>query len=795
MTNKTSSRFTDLSPLGEGGMASVYRAHDSSFNGLVALKRLHSSLAHDEVEKKRLLREARVCQKLRHPNIVKVLDVVEEDGELGLVMELVVGENLRTRMARGVTIEEAVQLLIQIAKALDYAHKENVIHRDLKPGNIFVTGKNLVKIGDWGLTRTQEDTSGLTKTGILLGTPRYMAPEQIKGLEPTPAVDMYAFGVMLYEMVTKGSPFPAVDLASQLRAHLDKRAPRLRTVVTNVPPTLDKLASALLNKEPQKRPSAAETIKMLQTSLKEEPAANKATATSLSGVRPLAAIKTNQAPSQKFRSYIGLFAMILLATMGTYFLQSKHLKKRPANDKKRALQEAHEKHAIKRFRSGVKDFLNGNSTEMRLEAREAIKEIDPLIVLDPIWDFALSTAEEYTDKAEINAAKYRLTLQKLIVLAKIFKEVAPANSPNDPLDKVAIPLAEHLHNAFMSMGQAIDRKYRERKGRQSQVPEITKLGAMVKRITRLDAKYGPLEKIAYSKVGDELAKWRKSGPLHPAIIVFDILLLRRLKKNELVIELCKNLRQLMENAPWSNSPHRNEIIAISYNNQAEASKEAPRSTRIKLAEEIIDFLVNEIDEIESLAPDAQVDNSILKATAALQNTVRYFWEKGATGPEIKIGEELTKQFLEKSKHRPKLMIFGFNYLHHYGARTEIRRKAMREDLEEMWKELGWGRLPTIEVEAIKAPLSKLKGKISDPDNENTKTNFSWCVSYAERRAATTKVDGTFEISIPAAAKNGKEREIDIRIQDFPKDSLYIELYMEPESELLEKLKKNHFQSK
>ena len=251
-------------PLGAGGMGEVYRATDTRLGRSVALKILPGDWAQDSERKLRFEREARTVAGLNHPHICALYDVGSQDGIDFLVMEYLEGETLAELLARGpLPVEQALRLAIQVADALDQAHRHGVVHRDLKPGNIMVTraGAKLldfglarpiaaaIQAGDEGRTRTR----ALTTDGTILGTLEYMAPEQLEGKEPGARADIFAFGAVLYESLTGRRPFgngsPAQILASILRSEPEP----LSQVVPHVPAALDRIVSRCLAKDPEQR--------------------------------------------------------------------------------------------------------------------------------------------------------------------------------------------------------------------------------------------------------------------------------------------------------------------------------------------------------------------------------------------------------------------------------------------------------------------------------------------------------------------------------------------------------------
>lgn len=258
-------RYAIEEVIGEGGMATVYRARHKVTDKLVAVKIMNPMLAMDVIVRERFRREARSAQKLAHPNIIEIYDQGEtEDGTAFIVMELLQGESLAHVIARGsLAIDRALHVMIQIARGIARAHDLEIIHRDVKPENVFLCrrddGSDLVKILDFGIARSRQDTR-LTNQGELFGTPQYMAPERITGKDPGSSSDIYALGVVFYEMLTGALPFSAADIASFFVKHMTEPPPPPRSSNGLVPPRLEDLVLRMLAKTPEGRPADAHRI-------------------------------------------------------------------------------------------------------------------------------------------------------------------------------------------------------------------------------------------------------------------------------------------------------------------------------------------------------------------------------------------------------------------------------------------------------------------------------------------------------------------------------------------------------
>lgn len=258
-----------LAPIGAGGMGEVYRARDTRLDRTVAVKVLPSHLSFSPTLKQRFEREARSVSSLNHPNICALYDVGQQDGADYIVMEHLEGETLAERIERGpVPVRETIAIVIQIADALDKAHKQGVIHRDLKPGNIMLT-KSGAKLLDFGLaksvgpggspgapagmTMSPTMTSPLTAEGSIVGTFHYMAPELLEGGEADARSDIFAFGLMLYEMLTGKKAFGGKTQASLIAAILKETPRPLTSLLPVTPPALERLVQTCLEKDPEDR--------------------------------------------------------------------------------------------------------------------------------------------------------------------------------------------------------------------------------------------------------------------------------------------------------------------------------------------------------------------------------------------------------------------------------------------------------------------------------------------------------------------------------------------------------------
>jgi serine/threonine protein kinase len=248
--------------IGHGGMGVVYRAEQLSLRRRVALKLLPAALSHDPEFRARFEQEARIAASLDHPNVVPIFDYGESDGQLFIVMRCVDGTDLRRLMRREETLSpsRAARIVAQIGAALDAAHAQGLVHRDVKPGNVLLrpgAGDDHVYLSDFGLTKLADESRGLTRTGQWLGTPDYAAPEQIEGRRVDARTDVYALGCMLHEMLTGQVPFPRDATMASLWAHVNEPAPRPSEHGGAIPPAFDAIVARALAKDPDERYASA----------------------------------------------------------------------------------------------------------------------------------------------------------------------------------------------------------------------------------------------------------------------------------------------------------------------------------------------------------------------------------------------------------------------------------------------------------------------------------------------------------------------------------------------------------
>ena len=257
-------RYQIIARIASGGMGEVYRAHDPVLDREVAIKILHSKLADDPGFIDRFRREARSAGMLSHPNIVAVHDWGDSGGTYFMVMEFVRGPNLRTLLMRDGVLQpaQAVEVAAGVLSALEHAHEQGIVHRDIKPENVMVTPKGAVKVADFGLARAFADARISQAPGTVTGTVQYLAPEQIEGERADPRTDLYATGVVLFELLTGQVPFTGETSVSIAYKHLRERVPPPSRLNPLVPPSLDRVVLGATERDRDRRIGEARTMRL-----------------------------------------------------------------------------------------------------------------------------------------------------------------------------------------------------------------------------------------------------------------------------------------------------------------------------------------------------------------------------------------------------------------------------------------------------------------------------------------------------------------------------------------------------
>lgn len=268
-------RYPLLDLLGTGGMASVHLAHDTVLDRQVAVKTLHTELGREDSFRERFRREAQAVARLSHPNVVSVFDTGEDRfaGDGGgpvpyIVMEYVEGRPLRSVLDEDVAqygampTEKALRIVSDVLAALDASHEMGLVHRDIKPGNVMMTRREQVKVMDFGIARAvQSGVTSMTQTGMVVGTPQYLSPEQALGRGVDARSDLYSVGVMLFELLTGRLPFDADSPLAIAYAHVQEQPPAPSSINRTIPPVVDALVARALAKNPDERFASAEQMR------------------------------------------------------------------------------------------------------------------------------------------------------------------------------------------------------------------------------------------------------------------------------------------------------------------------------------------------------------------------------------------------------------------------------------------------------------------------------------------------------------------------------------------------------
>ena len=263
-------RYQIIRKLGQGGMAVVYEALDTRLERKVALKIILPRVDKQEVFLARFDREAKALAKLTHPYIVPIFDYGSYEDKPYLVMEYLPGKTLKEKMGKPFPFKEAASLLIKISQAVGYAHQHKVIHRDIKPGNILFRDEDTPLLSDFGISKLtgSETPSQLTATGVSIGTPDYISPEQGKGIAVDQRSDIYSLGVIFYELITGKKPYQADTPLSLIIKHITEPLPSPREIIPSLPLTVEQVICKALEKEPDQRfQTTDEFIKALQSLL------------------------------------------------------------------------------------------------------------------------------------------------------------------------------------------------------------------------------------------------------------------------------------------------------------------------------------------------------------------------------------------------------------------------------------------------------------------------------------------------------------------------------------------------
>ncbi len=301
--------------IGAGGMGEVYRAKDARLDRTVAIKILPASFSADPDRMQRFAQEARAAAALNHPNILSIFDIGDERRSPYVVSELLEGETLRERLRNGaLSIRKAIEYGLQVARGLAAAHEKGIVHRDLKPENLFITSDGRVKILDFGLAKLTRPEAvsgadaptvhGVTEPGLIMGTAGYMSPEQVRGQAADPRSDIFAFGAILYEMISGKRAFHGESSADTMSAILKEEVPELSETARNVPAGLERIVRHCLEKNPSQRFHSAGDLAFDLESLTEISATS-----SKSGAQAAVAQVRGEESRRKIFSVVGVVAL------------------------------------------------------------------------------------------------------------------------------------------------------------------------------------------------------------------------------------------------------------------------------------------------------------------------------------------------------------------------------------------------------------------------------------------------------------------------------------------------------
>ena len=329
--------------LGEGAMGVVYRALDPVLNRRVAIKIMSEALAQDSDLRERFLREAQAAGSLQHPHVVTIYDFGEVDGHPFIAMEYVEGVDLEHLLRTNVplSVEEKIDLIVGVLQGLAYAHKKGVIHRDIKPANVRVDSEGKARIMDFGIAHLA--SSNMTRTGMMLGTPNYMAPEQIVGNEVTARTDIFSVGVLMYELLTNAKPFQGDTLHTVMYKVLSEMPPPLDKVLPGLPSSLNTVVMRALQKQPDQRYASAlemaNDLTNIRAALGDKPSASKALSLRASIETALAVEREARHRMERKTRYalVGVAALVVLAIVGaSVFARSRGTAAQSAAEKRAA---------------------------------------------------------------------------------------------------------------------------------------------------------------------------------------------------------------------------------------------------------------------------------------------------------------------------------------------------------------------------------------------------------------------------------------------------------------------------
>jgi eukaryotic-like serine/threonine-protein kinase len=334
MVGQTVSHYRILSKIGGGGMGVIYEAEDLRLGRHVALKFVPENVVGDRKSLDRFEREARAASRLNHPNICTIHDIEDNNGHPFIVMEKLEGESLKQRMkAKPLELENLLDIAVQVAQALEALHAKGIIHRDIKPGNVFITHTGQIKVLDFGLAKISRDgvpasddtpyEDSLTAIGVVPGTAVYMSPEQARGEDLDPRSDIFSFGIVLYEMATGQKPFRGTNVVTTLDAMLHKKPASPRSLNPALPAALEGVIGKAMEKDRSLRYQNASQIKADLQRLKEE--SESAQIKAVSRDARLRVVTRTFADTSRWPKYLMLavsaFSITVTAAVATWWLK------------------------------------------------------------------------------------------------------------------------------------------------------------------------------------------------------------------------------------------------------------------------------------------------------------------------------------------------------------------------------------------------------------------------------------------------------------------------------------------
>lgn len=363
---KINGRYEIIRGIGSGGMAKVYLAYDLILNREVAVKILRFDFQNDPKALQRFQREALAASEIVHPNVVEIYDIGEDHGLQYIVMEYVKGTDLKTYIYENapISFDKAVDIMQQILSAVAVAHQHRIIHRDLKPQNILINGAGECKITDFGIAVALSETS-ITQTSTLLGSVHYLSPEQARGANATPQSDIYALGIILYELLTGKVPFDGESAVSIALKHFQEEIPSVRKVNPNIPQALENVIFKATAKDPNERYRSVNEMsedlstvlsatrvnepvfltKKEQAELAQKKQAEKEKEQQKEVEPPKQETKKKKKKKKKRKWWLWVLLLLLLLGVGFFFLQPKtsvpDLTGKSVNEAEQILQKQH----------------------------------------------------------------------------------------------------------------------------------------------------------------------------------------------------------------------------------------------------------------------------------------------------------------------------------------------------------------------------------------------------------------------------------------------------------------------